>query len=75
MTIELPEEEDDLPPLIIADDKDVFLLLDESPDHVKVVIPLDLATELLRTCRDSKVELSAAVREALRQWCEHHPSG
>jgi hypothetical protein len=62
--------DDNLPPLIIANDKDVFLLLDESPDNVKVVLPLDLATDVLRTCRETDIELSDAVRQALRQWCE-----
>ncbi|GAB3428572.1 hypothetical protein [Flindersiella endophytica] len=68
MTIDPIDE--NLPPLIIANDKDVYLLLDESPDNVKVVLPLDLATDLLRTCRETDVELSDAVREALRQWCK-----
>src|SRR5262245_28547111 len=61
--------DDDVPPLTIADDEDIFLLLDKSPDNVKLVLPLDLVTELLRTCRQKDVEPSDAVREAIRRWC------
>jgi hypothetical protein len=44
--------------------------IDESPDNVEAVLPLDLTTELPRTCRETDFELSDAFREAVGQWCK-----